>query len=576
MSRKPTIEQVNDMITTLLGKLGLKRVVFVDDLYAGEPPLENVLGAAARLEPQTLSKALPELEGPVPVDIDIRGARIRRLWDDLDTPTRRLRAGSIFAAARDDGDTEIDDYVDASLLAELIPQEMLQTLSPQEWEDRRDLLLEEDVEQPTLFLFDQDMSKGGGEVNGGIKIISSILTEDAYPNLICGLLTHTITPENQYTEWEDLSKAHQIPRDRFIVIPKRHIGDEPLVFAQVLKYCALSPDFTKLKAKTKEILEAATDVAADKIDATTIYDLDHMVFQVAADEGLWEPDMLFRLHTLFHRLESRRRAHEAGQLEQIASRLRSVSNIPTRFRSTPSVGILEIERDDLYEQEAHVNAIYLPLDVGDIFERTTGTSRTLYVLLAQPCDLMVRSGGRREPDIAHVSLVEMAPAKKQPLYSEKMPSFRGDLAEQWYVKFRRAHHVHVAVLDLCAFNADGNSILRLDCLPPTEVRPTWKSRHGRLVKWAKKSLKPIELLSNKDGDDAEAIRVKKSLSSQLTKPLLREELFKGEPVLDGDDGICGISYNCRRVGRIASDRAFGLLLSYSGLLGRPGYERGFV
>ena len=57
-------------------------------------------------------------------------------------------------------------------------------------------------------------------------IISSLLA-GKNPALICGLLTHTVTPEDQPQKWVELSKTHNIPRDRFLVVPKRHISKDP-------------------------------------------------------------------------------------------------------------------------------------------------------------------------------------------------------------------------------------------------------------------------------------------------------------------------------------------------------------
>ena len=574
MSEKLTTEQIKDSISELLGKLGVMRVVYVDDLYAGEPPLENVLDAAIGLEEQILSNALPELERPVQPDADIRKARIKELWSDLDTTTRRLRAGSIFASARDDGDTEINDYADASLLAELVPEEMLQTLSPHEWEDRRDLLLEEDAEQPTLFLFDQDMSKGGGEENGGIKIISSILTGDALPNRLCGLLTHTITPENQYSEWENLSEAHQIPRDRFIVIPKQQIGDEPLVFAQGLKYCALSPDFTRLKASTKGILAAATDVAVERVDRISIFDLDQMVFRIAADEGLWEPDMLFRIHGLFHRIESRRLAHSGGELEAIARRLRSVSNIPTGAQFLPPSSTWEIQQAELYEPIEHINENHLPVEMGDIFQKTAAGSDKFFVLLAQPCDLMVRNSGRREPELVHVPVAEIAPETDDSGYVVEMPFFGADPKKGWSVRLKHVHQVRVEILDLCVFNADGSATAWVPSTAPDGLRPSWKNRFVRVLESAESVYKRVALLAGVNKEHKDVRAYKKRVRGQMTAALLDEGLFKGKQI--SKKGARGITYDCQRISRLSRSRAFGLLMAYTATLGRPAYEREFV
>jgi len=440
MSDPQIIDQARDAVGRILAALQITRVVCVDDAYEDEPSVEEVIVAAGRLDSETLKKSLPEIGSTIPDNQEVLKEHIRRLWSELKEPTRLKRAEAILSAARlRNDDAGADDLGDASILADVIGEDKLITLSPKEWDEQRAALLEqgrESTEQRTLFLFDRDLSTNGGDSEGGIKIIASLLANGATGNLICGLLTHTVTPEEQTEKWIELSDTYSIPRDRFLIIPKQHLSKDPILFAQTLKLVALSPDFTELKQRTKDIIAKAATTAASRVDEVSIFDLDHIVFRVSADEGLWEPDMLFRLHSLFHRLESRRLAHEGGELEEIAGRLRAVSEIPTKCATfTPPSNAWRIQREELYEFELHINQI------GDIFERVDATSEKRYILLAQPCDLMVRSDGRRHPELDRVPLVEVVCAEKAPNYAEELPYFGSSPAERWYVKLKRVHQV---------------------------------------------------------------------------------------------------------------------------------------
>jgi hypothetical protein len=90
------------------------------------------------------------------------------------------------------------------------------------------------------------LSESGGDPEGGIKIIASLLAGNDTDSVICGLLTHTVKPETQPEQWAELSSAHSIPMDRFVVIPKLHLSKAPMLFAQMLKHAALTPEFTEL------------------------------------------------------------------------------------------------------------------------------------------------------------------------------------------------------------------------------------------------------------------------------------------------------------------------------------------
>ena len=395
--------------------------------------------------------------------------RFEEVWEQLDPAVQAERGQAVVVAARRSDGNETDDVADVSILGQLIPEDRLVSLSPAQWESQEDQLLQDSKDQHTLFLFDQDFSTAGGDSEGGIKIIASLLTRNDTEGLICGLLTHTVTPETQPQQWADLSNAHGIPRDRFVVIPKLHLSKAPILFAQTLKFAVLSPNFTELKRKTTDIIAAAATVAADRVENVSIYDLDHIVFQVSADEGLWEPDMLFRLHTMFHRQESRRLAHDGDALEAIAAKLRSVSGIPTmRDLLPPPDSAWALQREELYEFEEHINKNLLPLELGDIFERVGADSVKKYILLAQPCDLMVRGDGKRHPELHRVPLAEVVPGDKAPYYSEEMPYFATSPAKKWFVKFKTVHFVRSSLLDLCVFNKDGLAKMIFDGNAPSE------------------------------------------------------------------------------------------------------------
>ncbi|MBM4029219.1 MAG: hypothetical protein FJ280_28045 [Planctomycetes bacterium] len=423
-------------------------------------------------------------------------------------------------------------------------------------------------------MFDRDFSDAGGDSEGGIKIIASLLARNDTESLICGLLTHTVTPETQPQQWVELSNIHGIPRDRFVVIPKLHLSKAPILFAQTLKLAALSPDFTELKRKTKEIIAAAATIAADRVEKVSIYDLDHIVFQISADEGFWEPDMLFRLHAMFHRLESRRLAHDGGALEAIAAKMRRVSGIPTRCDLLPTPGSAwALQREELYELDDHINKNHLPVELGDIFERVGADSVKKYILLAQPCDLMVRGDGKRHPELHRVPLAEVVPADKTPHYSEEMPYLDTSPARKWFVKLKSVHFVRGCLLDLCVFNQDGVARLTVDGNAPSGIRPAWKARHGILSRHWNRAVRKADILVPVANEPQAVTQAKQEIARAFGSLLFDDDLFSGSLVEAG--GVRSLTYNCKRVGRLSRARAIGLLMSYTATLGRPAYDRDF-
>lgn len=568
------LAQARASVESILTALGVARVVYVDDANDESVSVEDIIAAALGLDATLLLTAFPELGDSIPDDQTVLTVKIRDVWGRLDPAVQRERGQAVVVASRRHDGNETNDVADLSILSQLIPEAKLVSLSPSQWEAQNVQLLQDSKTQRTLFLFDRDFSNAGGDSEGGIKIIASLLARNDTESLICGLLTHTVTPETQPQQWDALSKTHGIPRDRFVVIPKLHLSKAPILFAQTLKFAALSPDFTELKRRTKEIIAAAATAAADRVETVSIYDLDHIVFQVSADEGLWEPDMLFRLHAMFHRLESRRLAHDGGALEAIAAKLRTVSGIPTRCDLLPTPdSAWALQREELYELDDHINKNHLPLELGDIFERVGGDSVKKYILLAQPCDLMVRGDGKRHPELHRVPLAEVVPAERTPHYSEEMPYFDASPFKKWFVKLKTVHFVRGCLLDLCVFNQDGVARLTVDGNAPAGIRPAWKARHDILSRHWSRAVRKADILASVANEPQAVIEVKQEIARGLGSLLFDDDPFKGDLAEPG--GTRSVTYNCKRLGRLSRARAIGLLMSYTATLGRPAYDREF-
>ncbi len=285
--------------------------------------------------------------------------------------------------------------------------------------------------------------------------------------------------------------------------------------------------------------------------------------------------MLFRLHALFHRLESRRLAHAGGTLETIAGKLRAVSGIPTNcdmFALFSSAWVLQ--REEMYESGSHINENHLPIEVGDIFERSGTSSQKRFILLAQPCDLMVRGDGKRHPEIDRVPLAEVVCVEKAPYCSEELPYYGSSSKENWYVKLKLVHQIRLCILDLCALNEDGVARIIVGGDAPSSIRPAWKERYSILSRTNERTVRKAALLAP-NADEAKAVTdAKNAIARDLEGVLFNEALFKGGMTEVG--GVRTVTYNCKRVARLARTRAIGLLMSYTASLCRPAYDRDFV
>ena len=217
-----------------------------------------------------------------------------------------------------------------------------------------------------------------------------------------------------------------------------------------------------------------------------------------------------------------------------------------------------ISHKEIYDSGEHINGLHLPTEVGDLLIRESGKR---YVVVAQPCDLMVRSGGLRAPELTHVLVAELAPgaAPGDELFAEfKLPYFDEASGAAALVRLARPTFVRALILDSCVLNADGWARLDMRGTSPDELLPHWHARHEKLQKLGAAIFTRLGKLQ---GDVAQEVKI--AMTGH----------FKGDvfapKTIDADAQT--ITWDCRRVGRIGDPYAQALLNRYSQYFARDAY-----
>jgi len=572
MAEMTSIEKAKAAVAELLQHLGIEQVFCIDDIYAQEWKLEDLQAAQLGLNAQGLLDIMPEFGAAIPTDRDVRRQEFRKLWEGLEFATQQERGKQIIALSIADDAASSNDYFVATALQDIVGTGRLVPLSPAAWEKQEPEVIKAAGAHRVIVLFDQDLSNAGGSQTGGMALVKNLLAKDTSGNLLCGLLTHTATMADQHERWEALSQEPGVDRDRFLVVPKEWLRLDPMGFARMLKLVALSTDCQKLKTKIKAMLDSALAEAAKQVDGISVFDFDHVVFRAAYEEGMWEPDMLFRLHAIFSRTELRKQSHSDKELAQLLERPRKVSLIPTDSESAPAPSSWRLQQQEMYDSGEYINTLHLPIEIGDIFQKADGKSTKSFILVGQPCDLMVRSNGERAPEITDVVLAEVSPSDKLRPYTELLPCFGDDPAAKHYVMFRRIHMVAPCVLDLCVFNADGTSIMDLSTPCPAQLTPSWRIRF-EVVRQKVKSVigRYAKFADGKTTDHAALAALRQEAIKAFPPSPSNSGLFKGTVELAPDSGR--VSFNCKRVRRLCRQRATALALQYAACMGRPAFDR---
>jgi hypothetical protein len=572
MNDEGTVEAAKDAVTRLLKVLKITKVFCVDDVYGREPMVDDLLDAQASLSEEQLREIFGRAEDVFPEDPMVRRQSFREAWVGLAVARQREVASRILAAAISASTEEPNDFIASSALTRLIGANILSTVRPSEWPEVKNKIKSERTEGRTLLLFDQDLSRDGGSATGGITLAQDALADQEIgETVMCGLLTHTVTIETQQKEWVRLAQP-PLDQDRFVVIAKGWLSQDPMGFARMLKLVALSPDCRAMKKRARELLNAATEVALQEIEKLQIDDFDSMVFRASKQEGLWEPDMLFRIFGIYHRASVRQSAYGDPQLKLLSGRLRSVSDIPTSSTTSAPLTTWKVQQKEMYDRGEYINPLHLPIEVGDIFSKTNGIAEKFYIALGQPCDLMVRSDGRRHPEGTDVVLAEIFSSLEEKEYTSLLPHFLDDPSRKFYVRLRTTHFVNPNVLDLCVYNVDGVSRIDVESSCSDDVLPAWKAKYEHLKRYAQSVLRRYELFGENKVKEQQALRYMRTESpKQFPIFTSNSELFRGSMTFAA--GSRRLSFNCKRIMRLHRPRALAISLEYAQCLTRPAFDR---
>lgn len=609
----------------LLESIGIKRIVVVDDEYAAIS-VEDVIGLCGNLD-AVRAAALPHVQGiAFEGDKDIWAAQLRSRWEDLsaqqqsqlaaEARTLQVEGGAGPSNLVTDGGTAagaavpaLADADGASDRAEAVAEDQagtaaavpdageqrridprddrraaealedllgsltkctFKTLSLAEWREQSKDLLEDDDAGATLFLFDRDFRRERQSRDEGFALVRAVQTRQVG---YCGLITHTASLGEEYDAWSRLAQEHGLEKDRFVVIAKQRLTGTPpdhYSFLRMVRLAALSHRCAVVRAAAWKIFEESVQEARLAMERLSVLDFDQIILASSRREGVWEPDTLFRVFSVLMRREARARLHgENSGIGAKVNQARRVSAVPTEAAialgtEPPCREALKIQHFEMYEEGDFLNRYCIPLDVGDIFEGGTGRR---YIILAQPCDLMVRPNGGRSYDDKNgrcAALVELivkgSRSPSKPSCAE-VPYYEEGSGQSAFVDFAKVHHVQLAVLDLCALSPTGDAAIDVDAACPEFAIDPWKKRYENLKSLFASALQRYSELAKK--------QVGKGIE-QLGLPIACTTVRFSVEVQGRR-----IRYGLKRVARLNQPRSGALLTAFAQYLSRAAFEHSF-
>ena len=253
-----------------------------------------------------------------------------------------------------------------------------------------------------MVLFDREIH---GDIEEGRRLVSSLLSADEAGDLWAGLLTNTVTVLNERSIQAELAEHDDIPSERFILLSKQHLNEDNFTFVEALRIALMTKPASKLLHAVAASIESNTEMALRHLHSLSPVEFERIVFGLSREEGSWEVDMLLRLFDAFLRADVRVDLHSNVEVRSNTKLLRGLDERRGPETINASTQAQEIYRRELYEDGVHLAAVSAPIELGDLFEKEE--SGKAFILVAQPCDLMIR---RERPSGARAAVCHTAPS----------------------------------------------------------------------------------------------------------------------------------------------------------------------
>jgi hypothetical protein len=514
-----TQPELLEALHAILEKVAVEKIYFIDDAVDLPTDKATFIGLVRAVVRDGNIEQLRQIKIEKAIDFTIEEEvledHIDKVWDTIKPGKQINYFRQIYAIA---GEPEaINDLNVTNRLKEFFPSDIFEALSPTQWDERRDSLLAGIGDNKRiLVLFDQDLKLGKGRFTDnhirGEDLIHELLALPNQERVIKALFTHTV-PSSDLELPERRDIASRIPAltvEVFFVLTKARL-DKSHLFADGIKKTCLNTFCEDIKTKTIDILTEAQRRTIERVRAFDTYDFDVTVFKSSIEEGVWEPETLLRITDIIFRDEVRRLMIDQDYVPQVNQSIldaADVSKINFKLDDTSSVYSekIKLRHQELYEQEALLNVLRRPIDNGDIFTVTEGEQMgTKFILIAQPCDLMVRGGekdkGKRGARVANLLPIEVF--THEGLLGDLRRKYSSDISNNRYLthyyadKFKleyfesgttkvgivhlsKAIAVDINVLDLIVFNEVGEAVFDLEDSDFNAVyhNYAWRNRHA--------------------------------------------------------------------------------------------------
>lgn len=331
------------------------------------------------------------------------------------------------------------------------------------------------ISSDTLFLIDKEFHRESGGLGGmdGTILLTDVVEKTP---AFCILLTHTCTASEQEQRRVTIATERKLQPHLFSVLSKQQDNKLSIDqrFALAIK-AVFTHKFNGTIAYTlsESIRNSAQEMAAE-LTKQSFANLEQALFENANDEGVPEYDVVLRLFDV----HQKHKLNQVLQLSTFQNQIKAARNFRKKTAALALANTVDADMSffrewrlkEIFLDGDGINNLHAPIACGDIFESELAPSKR-YVLLAQPCDLMVRDNGKRRAEVALLVQINEVSATAAPTSQAAYRYFdiKGVLGsdKHWQVDFQNLFVADLSVLDFAALNPDGKVQLQRAQSEPT-------------------------------------------------------------------------------------------------------------
>ena len=598
------LDHAKTVVNHLLTATDIKAVYYVDDKFQKDVEIddhiEKFLIAIEKCYANGQIDDFPEhvrFAGNDNLD-----AEVRAWWSGMTTEQKQQKLEKYVIGGAEN--------IRPALLVREIMDNQCTCCSPSEWNNnyKAEALDKIGRKESVLLLFDYEFSNK----RNGFQYAEDILqTPGAVDCTYCGIISNQFRTEGEFKKRNDYIKQqpgyyiYPLSKDRLIVKMEDY---EP--FISGLKNILWVKHIESLKKHTEKIFQDAFNKTIDRYHDIQPPAYKQIIVDSSQKEGCREIDTTLRLIQIILDKEIK-----GAITEDILSRINSEINLISTIHTTDIVHQYpEVDKqakgfikDERFLDGNIINTLYTPLQNGDIFK----INNTLYILLCQPCNISIRSDGKRGNNdydtgfLVKLTLTKnIGVSKNHPFFSvwsgvesvfqkdgrpvpDELKSYKkeiqklfelensaniplefeiGNPGKLYTIRLKDFQTFSLSLLDNVSFNKEGKAIIDFNSTDlPKGLHRNLVTRHKNIIERFKNWTRIKQNVGEQCNNECQKLIDLKELLSKYSQELK----FKS---IESDK----ITLQIERIGHYRSPYSDDLLTQFSHYISRTGFPHPFV